>query len=91
MVVSPVREGACPAVMDSLRVEAYSGYKGEETPRAFTHGGVRHTIEKVIARWYTEDSSFFRVQADDNHCYVLRYDLERLVWELVMREETTNK
>ena len=73
-------------MMEKLLVEAYSGYKGEETPRAFTFGGARYVIRKVIERWYTEDHSFFRVQADDNHCYVLRYDLESCVWELVMRE-----
>lgn len=85
-----VQDGAQAVTMDKLLVEAYSGHKGEETPRAFTHGGVRHAIEKVIARWYTEDYSFFRVQADDNHCYVLRYDLERFVWELVMQEKASD-
>ena len=72
--------------MKSVQVEAYSGYKGEETPRAFTHDGVRRVVHEVVARWYTEYHSYFRIRADDSFRYVLRYDLDRLVWELVMRE-----
>ncbi len=72
--------------MQDLLVEAYAGYKGEETPRAFTHDGRRRRIEDVVARWYTEGHSYFRVRADDGYAYVLRYDLEQLVWELVMQE-----
>ena len=70
----------------SLLVEAYAGYKGEETPRAFTHEGIRTEVTHIMDRWYTETHSCFRVRADDGHQYVLRYDLDQSVWELVMRE-----
>ena len=73
-----------------VTVEAYAGYKGEETPRAFTLEGARLLVSGIVARWYTETHSYFRVCASDQHRYVLRYDLDNMRWELVMCE-TTNK
>ena len=72
--------------MPHVTVEAYAGYKGEETPRAFTLEGDRLLVSKIVARWYTETHSYFRVCASDQHRYVLRYDLDHLIWELVMCE-----
>jgi hypothetical protein len=67
-------------------VDAYAGAKGEETPRAFMHEGRRRTVREIVTRWYTETHCYFRLLADDGHRYVLRYDLDRLIWELVMCE-----
>ncbi len=72
--------------MADLVVEAYSGYKGEEPPRVFTHEGIRRQILQIIARWYTEQHSYFRVRTDEGDVYVLRYDLENVAWEIVMQE-----
>ena len=71
-----------------INVEAFAGAKGEETPRAFTHEGNRRTVTEIVTRWYTETHCYFRLQADDGHRYVLRYDLDKLIWELVMGETT---
>jgi hypothetical protein len=70
----------------NVRVEAYAGYKGEETPRAFIYDGVRYEVQDIIARWYTETHACFRVLASDGHSYVLRCDQDGLRWELVMKE-----
>jgi hypothetical protein len=74
--------------MDSahITVEAYAGYKGEETPRAFTVQGVRLLVREIVGRWYTDTHSYFRISASDQHRYVLRFDLEQCRWELVMCE-----
>lgn len=69
-----------------LHVDAYSGYKGEETPRAFTLDGVRRSVVEILDRWYTETHSCFRVRAHDGQRYVLRCQLDEEVWELVMQE-----
>jgi len=69
-------------------IDAFAGAKGEETPRAFTHEGSMRTVTEIVARWYTETHCYFRFQADDGHRYVLRYDLDKLIWELVMCETT---
>ncbi len=80
--------GKKPAAnMGNVLVEAYAGYKGEETPRVFIHDGVRHEVREIIERWYTERYSYFKLRADDGRRYVLRYDQDELLWELVMRED----
>ena len=71
-------------------VEAYAGYKGEETPRAFMLEGSRLLVSEIVARWYTETHCYFRVSASDQHRYVLRYDLDTMIWELVMGETTND-
>jgi hypothetical protein len=78
--------------MDRLQiiVDAFPGAKGEETPRAFIYEGSRRIVTEIVTRWYTETHCYFRVQADDEHRYVLRYDLDNLIWELVMGETSNN-
>lgn len=70
----------------NVLVEAYAGYKGEETPRAFILDGVRREVREIAERWYTERHSYFKLRADDDRRYILRYDVDDLIWELVMRE-----
>ena len=36
-----------------VTVEAYAGYKGEETPRVFTLDGIRLSVDEILSRWYT--------------------------------------
>ena len=69
-------------------VEAFAGAKGEETPRAFTHEGNRLTVTEIVTRWYSDTHCYFRLHADDGHRYVLRHDLDKPNWELVMCETT---
>jgi len=71
----------------NVLVEAYAGYKGEETPRAFTLDGMRHEVQEIVARWHTDRHACFKLRASDGHRYVLRYDLDELAWELVMKED----
>ena len=75
--------------MDSphLTVDAYAGYKGEETPKSFTLGGRKLLVREVVDRWYSETHSYFRVDASDGRRYVLRFDLDEDSWELVMQEQ----
>lgn len=69
-----------------VQVDAYAGYKGEETPRAFTIDGLKLGVQTVIERWYTETHSYFRVLASNGQRNVLRYEWETMQWELVMQE-----
>jgi hypothetical protein len=72
-------------------VDAFAGHKGEETPRAFTLDGSRRAVTEIVTRWYTETHCLFRVQADNGKRYVLRYDLDNLIWEVVMGETTDDE
>ena len=74
-----------------VTVEAYAGYKGEETPRAFTLDGIRLSVDEILGSWYTETHSCFRIHANDGQRYVLRYDLNEEAWELVMQERSMDK
>jgi hypothetical protein len=69
-----------------VSVDAYAGYKGEETPRSFTLNGVHLSVDEILERWYTETHSCFRIRASDRQRYVLRYHLDEGAWELVMQE-----
>ncbi len=71
----------------AFHVEAYAGYKGEETPRSFTVDGIRHSVAEIVGRWYSETHSYFKVKTTEGHRYVLRLDLDQGLWELVMRED----
>jgi len=70
-----------------LHVDAYAGYKGEETPRSFTIDGTPHIVAEIVDRWYSETHSYFKVRTTCGHRFVLRLDLDHGVWELVMRED----
>lgn len=70
-----------------FRVEAYAGYKGEETPRSFTIDGTSYTVAEIVDRWYSETHSYFKVRTTCGRRFVLRFDLDDNVWELVMRED----
>ena len=39
-------------VFEDIEVESYSGYKGEESPRAFVHLGKRFEVLEILDRWY---------------------------------------
>lgn len=70
----------------TFSVATYAGYKGEETPRSFIIRGRTHRVVEIVDRWYGENHAFFRVLADDGYRYVLRYEIEKGLWELVMQE-----
>lgn len=69
-----------------IKVEAYSGYKANERPISFTIRDKILKVKEIIDRWHGEDHDYFKVKADDEYIYIIRYDRERDEWELVMME-----
>ena len=67
-----------------LRVDCYSGHRGEETPRRFTLGERRVEVADVIDRWLGPDHRYFKVKGDDGAEYILRHDHETQRWELIL-------
>jgi hypothetical protein len=55
-----------------LRVECYSGAKGDERPVRFYLGDRALFVEEVLDQWYGPDDLFFKVRADDGNLYILR-------------------
>lgn len=70
----------------SLRVESYSGYRGEETPRRFFIGERAVEVVEVVDRWLAPDHRYFKVRGDDGGVYILRCDQGEGRWELILFE-----
>ena len=71
-----------------IRVIAYSGYKGEESPRSFSLDEVKVEIASIIRSWVEEPMQgrgrrrFFKVRGGDGFTYTLYYDEARSEWFL---------
>jgi hypothetical protein len=67
-------------------VSAWSGYRGEESPRAFILHGKRIEVLKVMEQWVEEDATTrvrrrcFRVKGDDFRNHILRCQEVDGVW-----------
>lgn len=56
-----------------IKVETYSGYKADESPRAFYLGPQRLEVMEILDRWYDPHASYFRIRAGDDNIYVLKH------------------
>lgn len=74
-----------------VKVECYSGYKVNERPVAFTINECDYTrsfqIREVIDRWFGETADYFKVVADDDNIYLLKYDGRQDLWDLVFYQD----
>ena len=55
-----------------LRVERYSGSKGDERPVRVRLDDHDYFIEELLDQWYGPDDAYFKVRADDGNFYILR-------------------
>ncbi len=73
-------------INQKIRVIEYSGYKGEESPRAFIINNKRIDVFKILSAWIEEEVSasdrkrYFTVNGSDNKKYVLYYDCDSMQW-----------
>lgn len=70
----------------NIRVECYSGYRGEESPRRFHMGERCVEIVEALDRWLAPDHRYFKVRGDDGSIYILRHDASTSTWELTVFE-----
>ncbi len=75
----------------NLRVECYSGYRGEETPRQLWFGSRRVEVVEVLDRWLAPDHRYFKIEGHDGGTYILRHDVVEQRWELTMFERQANR
>lgn len=68
----------------AIRVECYSGYRSEETPRRFYVGERQVEVAELLDRWLAPAHRYFKVRGDDGNVYILRHDAERDLWELTV-------
>lgn len=71
-----------------ITVSAYSGYRGEETPRAFFINGEEIRVIEVLGAWVQEGPEgrqrkrFFRLRGSDRKEHVIYLDEDRGGWFL---------
>lgn len=71
----------------AIRVECDAGYRGEETPRAFSLGDRRIEVVEVLDRWLAPNHRYFNVHGDDGGLYIVRHDVTSGIWELTLFEQ----
>lgn len=69
-----------------IKVNCYSGFKGEERPVSFIIGEKTFQVVELLDTWYGEGHDYYKVSADDRAVYIIRYDREMDEWELTMME-----
>jgi hypothetical protein len=79
-----VRKRSRGETIESLHVECYAGYRGEETPRAFSIGDCRIDIAQVLDQWLAPEHRYFKVADAAGDTYILRHDINSGQWELTM-------
>ena len=72
-------------------VECHCGYQANERPLGFTLGSRRFAVKELLDKWYGIDYTYFKVRADDESIYILKYDERKDQWSLEFfnAEETT--
>jgi hypothetical protein len=69
-----------------IRVECYSGYRADESPRRLLIGERDVRVEEIVDRWAGEGHRYFKVLGDDRCTYLIRHDEENDAWDLVQFE-----
>jgi hypothetical protein len=76
---------------ENIKVIAHSGYRGDESPRAFFMRGERIAVVEILDMWIEEDVSdktrrrFFIVKGNDKHKYKIYNDEKTLEWFCEMK------
>jgi hypothetical protein len=71
---------------EKIEVIAYSGYRGEETPRAFTHNQEKIEVIDILNRWVEEafeekgTKRFFICKGSDGGIHKIFYDEKSQEW-----------
>jgi hypothetical protein len=56
----------------------------DQDPIAFTLMDRQYKVNDVIDRWYGEGVIFFKVKADDDNIYLLKYNKLQDHWDLIL-------
>jgi len=65
-----------------LKVKCYSGYKANERPVSFSIEEKEFQVKEILDHWYGPDYTYFKVKADDENIYILKYSEHEDSWEL---------
>lgn len=65
---------------EKIKVKAYSGYKANERPLVFFLDSRPIRIRKILKQWKDPECDCFRVVAEDNNRYELKWDRSKDHW-----------
>ena len=65
-----------------VSVKSYSGYKANEKPRSFTFKDKEYQVKEILDSWFGPDYTYFKLKADDENIYILKYNEKRDEWKL---------
>jgi hypothetical protein len=68
---------------DTVHVECYAGYRGEQEPRRLTASGVTVEVVEIVDRWQGPDHRCFKVRGSDDVMHLLRHDEISGIWERI--------
>jgi hypothetical protein len=71
-----------------IKVESYSGYRGEEAPRYLITEYGKIKVKKILDRWLSPGHRYFKIIGEDRALYIIRHDHETLKWELTYYRAT---
>jgi hypothetical protein len=66
-----------------IKVEFCPELQRKERPIAFQFCDRRYGIKEIVDQWYGAGEVFFKVEADDNNIYLLKYEEGQDCWDLV--------
>ncbi|HUL16628.1 MAG TPA: hypothetical protein VLV88_11565 [Terriglobales bacterium] len=66
----------------AIRVESYSGYKGDQRPVKITFRQQVEEVAEIEDRWYSPGETFFRVRLTCGDRCVLRHIEAQDVWTI---------
>ncbi len=65
-----------------IEVSCYSGHRYGERPVSFKLLEKNFAVKEIIDQWYGEDYLYFKIRADDQRVYLLKYDQAKDRWSL---------
>ena len=77
---------------EKIDVIAYSGYRGEETPRIISLRGERIEVIEILKQWIEEKSDnrsrrrFFRIRGSDGKIHKIYYDEKGMEWVYIVND-----
>ncbi len=69
-----------------IKVLAHPGYSAVERPMSFSIMDRELRVLEVLDRWHGTGHDYLKVKAEDSYIYIIRHDVEKNEWELVMME-----
>ena len=72
------------AELKNIKVSAYSGYKANERPIFFILDGRKYIVTEILERWYEEDGYYFKIVADDQCTYTLKWNSIQDLWYIIL-------